>query len=277
MKLEPPFVAGIECAGMVVEVGHEVTGLAVGNRVLATLGGGAFAADAVARLGRHQVHRIPDEMPFDEAACFDIAYGTAYVALVRRGGLAPGDLVLVTGAAGGCGSAAVQVARACGATVIGVAGGPEKCAFVRSLGAEIVFDHHVVDSLSRAVRDHTGDRGVDVAFDTVGSLDGREVMRCLAWGGRFLVVGFASGDVPLISANQTILKNIAVVGVTYGMDAQRDPTANATDMNELFALYRRGAVTPHISHRFPLADTAHALRVVEERQVVGKVVIEMPT
>ena len=276
-RLEPPFVVGMECAGVITEVGGEVTGLSVGDRVLALVGSGGFATEAVAVLPSQQVHRIPEEMEWGEAAAFDLTYGTAIHGLVRRGGLRSGESVLVLGASGGCGSAAVQIAKASGAaTVIGVAGGAEKCDLVRRLGADVVLDHQGLGSLSAAVREHTGGRGVDVVFDTVGGADAREPLRCLAWNGRYLVVGFASGDIPVIKANQTILKSISIVGVAYGMSAIADPAANAEDFAWLFAWYRQGLVTPAIGHRFPLADAAEAMRVVFERRALGKVVIEMP-
>jgi NADPH:quinone reductase len=275
-RMEPPFVAGMECAGVVTEVGSEVGGFAVGDRVLAVLGTGAFATEAVATPPLQQVHRIPAEMSWDEAAAFNITYGTGIHGLLRRGGLRAGESVLVLGAAGGCGSAAVQIAKAAGATVIAVAGGEDKCDLARRLGADVVLDHRRLGSLSAAVREQTGGRGVDVVFDTVGGPDAREPLRCLAWNGRYLVIGFASGQVPVIKANQTILKGVSVVGVGYGMSAIADPAANAEDFRQLFGWYRQGLVRPVIVHRFSLADAAAALRVVSGRRALGKVVIEVP-
>jgi NADPH2:quinone reductase len=285
-RAEPPFVAGTECAGIVTEAGPQAGGLAVGDRVLAVVGTGAFATEAVATPPLQQVHRIPAEMSWDEAAAFNITYGTGIHGLLRRGGLRSGESVLVLGAAGGCGSAAVQIAKAAGATVIAVAGGEDKCELARRLGADVVLDHHALDhraldhgglaSLSAAVREHTGGRGVDVVFDTVGGPDAREPLRCLAWNGRYLVIGFASGQVPVIKANQTILKGVSVVGVAYGMSAIADPAANAEDFRQLFDWYRHGLVRPVIGHRFPLADAAAALRVVSGRRALGKVIIEVP-
>jgi NADPH2:quinone reductase len=290
-RAEPPFVAGTECAGVVTEAGPQAGGLAVGDRVLAVVGTGAFATEAVATPPLQQVHRIPAEMSWDEAAAFNITYGTGIHGLLRRGGLRAGESVLVLGAAGGCGSAAVQIAKAAGATVIAVAGGEDKCELARRLGADVVLDHRALDhraldhraldhgglaSLSAAVREHTGGRGVDVVFDTVGGPDAREPLRCLAWNGRYLVIGFASGQVPVIKANQTILKGISVVGVAYGMSAIADPAANAQDFRQLFDWYRQGLVRPVIGHRFPLADAAAALRVVSGRRALGKVIIEVP-
>jgi NADPH:quinone reductase len=275
-SLQPPFVAGSECAGVIEEVGPEVSGLSIGDRVLAVVGSGGFATEVVATPPNQQVHRVPDAMPFDEAAAFNITYGTAIHGLLTRGGLKAGEWVLVLGASGGCGSAAVQVAKASGASVVAVAGGAEKCDLARSLGADVVLDHQRIESLSQAVKDHTGGRGVDVVFDTVGGADAREPMRCLAWNGRYLVVGFASGDIPVVKVNQTILKCISLVGVAYGLSAIADPRGNARDFRQLFEWYEQGLVTPSIGHRFALADTAGAMRVVFERKALGKVVVEIP-
>ncbi len=276
LRPEPPFVAGTECAGVITEVGPEVTALAVGDRVLAVVGTGAFATEVLATPPLQQVHRIPDEMGWDEAAAFNIAYGTGIHGLLRRGGLRAGESVLVLGAGGGCGSAAVQIAKAAGATVVAVVGGADKCELARRLGADVVLDHRSLTSLPAAVTENTGGRGVDVVFDTVGGADVRDPLRCLAWNGRYLVIGFASGQVPVIKANQTILKGVSVVGVAYGMSAIADPAANAEDFRQLFAWYRQGLVRPVIGHRFPLADAAAAMRVLSGRRALGKVVIEMP-
>jgi NADPH2:quinone reductase len=273
---EPPFVPGTEGAGVITELGSDVSGLAVGDRVLAVLGSGAFATEVAATPPFQQVHRIPDDMPWDEAAAFNLTYGTGIHGLLRRGGLGAGESALVLGAGGGCGSAAVQIAKAAGATVIAVAGGEDKCELARRLGADIVLDHQVVTPLSAAVKEATGGRGVDVVFDTVGGSDVREPLRCLAWNGRYLVIGFAAGEIPLIKANQTILKGISIVGVAYGMSAVADPVANAKDFKQLFTWYRQGLVRPAIGHRFALADAAQAMRVVFDRRALGKVVIEMP-
>jgi NADPH:quinone reductase len=273
---EPPFVPGSECAGVITEVGDDVAGFAVGDRVLTICGSGAFATDVVATPPGHQMHRIPAEMSFSDAAAFNMTYGTSYHGLIRRGGLRSGESVLVLGASGGCGSAAIQIAKAAGATVIAVAGGEEKCELARRLGADAVIDHHTLDSLSQAVKELTGGRGTDVVFDTVGGTDAREFLRSLAWNGRYLVIGFASGDIPTIKANQTILKCISIVGVAYGMSAIMDPQANVEDFAQLFDWYRQGLVTPAIGHRFELSDAAAALRVLFERRALGKVVIEMP-
>src|SRR5690606_11793546 len=186
VKKEPPFVPGNECAGVVTEVGSDVDGFRVGDRVLALLGAGAFAEEVVVSVPPVQVHRIPDEMPFDDAAAFNLTYCTAGHALLKRAEVQRGETLLVAGAAGGCGSAAIQIAKALGVSVIAVAGGPEKVALCRELGADHVIDHREVEALAPVVKELTGGRGVDVLFDAVGGPDVRDLLRCMAWNGRYL-------------------------------------------------------------------------------------------
>ncbi|MFN8025352.1 MAG: NADPH:quinone oxidoreductase family protein [Acidimicrobiia bacterium] len=271
---EPPFVPGSEAAGVVTDVGEGVSTFTPGDRVL-LVGGSTFATELNARVGG-LTHRIPDEMPFDEAAAFTLTYGTSYNALVTRGAVQEGEWVLVTGAAGGCGSAAVEIAKARGARVIAVVGGEEKAALATRLGADAVIDHTTVDALAPVVKELTGGHGVDVFCDNVGAADARDFLRCMAWNGRFLVVGFASGDIPAFKANQTILKCISIVGVAYGMSAMLDPANAARELEALFDWYRAGKVRPAVTAHFPLAQTADAMRVLQERRALGKVVVEMP-
>ena len=275
-RAEPPFVVGSECAGEVIELGPEVTGFATGDRVLALVGVGAFATEVIARPGQAQVFRLPDAMSWAEATSFNLTYGTAYHGLIRRGGLVAGETVAITGAAGGCGSAAVQVARAAGAgTVVAIAGGPEKCDLARRLGADVVIDHTGSADYSALVREATGSFGVNVFFDPVGGADIRPALRSLAWGGRYLMIGFAGG-IPVVRLNQTILRNISLIGVAYGASAIADPAANARDWAQLFRWYAEGKVKPAVGQVYPLSRGIEALRAVRERRAVGKVVIEMP-
>lgn len=274
-SLEPPYVVGSECAGVVSAVADDVSAVKVGDRVLALAGAGSFITRMVVPAGM-QVHPIPDQMPFDEAAAFCMTYGTAYHGLIRRGQLQAGERVLILGASGGCGSAAVQVAKAAGAEVVAVAGGSEKCELVRSLGADVVLDHQAFSSIDEAVRAATEGRGVDVVFDPVGGEDIRDVLRCLSWNGRYLVVGFAGGGIPVVRLNQTIVKGISLVGVAFGVSAVRDLKQNREDFAQLFTWYNDGLVRPTIGHRLPLSRTADALRIVSSRRATGKVVVEMP-
>lgn len=273
-KPELPFVPGNECAGVVVEV-DSVDGLAEGDRVLALVGTGAFAAEVIARTPPAQVHVIPEQMSWDHAAGLNLTYGTALHALHRRAQLGPDEVVLITGAAGGCGLAAVQIAKAMGAFVVAVAGGPAKVALAASMGADATIDHQLGGSIDEHLRAVTGGRGADVVFDTVGGADIRALLRAMAWNGRFLVVGFAGGEIPVIKANQTILKSISIVGVAYGASAIVDPASNKEDFRQLFDWYRAGMIAPHIGHRFDLQHAADAIRTVRDRRAMGKVIVTM--
>jgi NADPH2:quinone reductase len=283
MRPDPPFVPGSEASGVVTEVGSEVEGYAVGDRVLTLSGTGAFADEVIATPPFQQVHHIPVEMTWEHAAAFNLTYGTAGHGLIQRGHVAAGDTVLVTGAAGGCGSAAVQIAAALGARVIAVAGGAEKCALAKELGAAESIDHTALGdserALSNRVAELTEGRGADIVFDNVGAQQGsddiRELTRCVGWNGRYLVVGFAGGGIPKIALNRTILRSISFVGVAYGASAIVDPASNRQLFAQLFDLYRAGKVTPHIGHRFPFSETAEAIRTLTNRHALGKVVVSL--
>jgi NADPH2:quinone reductase len=274
VRKEPPFVPGHECAGDVVAVGTSVTEFHVGDRVLVLGGTGGFATEVVTKATGDRVHRIPDGMSFEHAAGFTLTYGTALHALKRRVATGPDDTVLVLGAAGGCGSAAVQVAKALGATVIAAAGGPEKCALAAALGADHAIDY-LAEKISPAVLSRTAGRGVDVVFDPVGGEDIRDTLRAMAWNGRYAVIGFAGGTIPTVRLNQLILKSISFVGVAYGASVLVEPQVTRADMVTLFEWYENGLVTPHIGHRLPLDSAAEAMRIVFDRKARGKVVLEM--
>ena len=280
MRPDPPFVPGCEASGVVTEVGSDVAGFAAGDRVLTLSGTGAFADEILATPPFQQVHHLPEEMSWEDAAAFNLTYGTAGHGLIQRAHLRAGESVLVTGAAGGCGSAAVQIATALGARVIAVAGGSEKCALARELGADETIDHTALEGergLSTRVAELTGGRGVDVLFDNVGASEGsddiRDPTRCVGWNGRYLVVGFAGGGIPRIALNRTILRSISFVGVAYGATAIVDPASNRELFLQLFELYREGKVTPHIGDRFPLEQTAEAIRTLTSRSALGKVLV----
>lgn len=278
IRRDPPFIPGNEAAGVVTAIGDAVDTVQVGDRVLTLTGTGAFADEITATLPFQQVHRIPDAMGYADAAAFNLTYGTAGHGLIQRGHVQAGERVLITGAAGGCGSAAIQIAVALGARVIAVAGGAQKCALATHLGATDVIDHLQLGNddraLSEKVKTLTAGRGVDIVFDNVGGESVRDLTRCLAWNGRFLVVGFAGGAVPTIALNQTILKSVSFVGVAYGASAVADSNANSELFAQLFAWYIEGKVTPHIGSRFNLADAADAVRAMHNRLALGKIVID---
>jgi NADPH:quinone reductase len=275
-RQDPPFVPGHECAGTVLEVGAEVEELVAGDRVFAMPGTGCFAEETVCQAtgwARANVQRIPDTMPYDQAAGFALTYGTGLHAW-KRGALQPGERVLVLGAAGGCGSAAVQVAKAMGAYVIGAASSPEKLAVAERCGADAVVDYRT-ESLSERVKALTDGAGVDVVFDPVGGSDFREYLRALAWNGRYLVVGFAGGDIPQVGLNLVLLKSVSLIGVAYGASAARDPAMARADMEHLLAWHTEGKLETVVGHRFPLDEAADALRVVHDRGALGKVIVDV--
>jgi NADPH2:quinone reductase len=274
LHLDPPFTPGSECAGVVVEVGSHVKTFAVGDRVLTVSGAGAFADEVVVTPSVQQVHLIPDDMTFAQAAGFGMVYGTALHGLRQRGALQPDESVLVLGSSGGCGGAAVGVARAMGARVVAGASSPEKCAAANALGA-----HHVIDYTSEDLRgrvmDITGGAGVDVVFDPVGGALFDQARRCVGWNGRYLVVGFAAGEIPVMPANYPLLKSMSLVGVAFGMSAIKDPVMNHANFRQLFDWFGDGRLRPHVGDVLAFDELPRACAELHAGRVVGKTVIEM--
>ncbi|WPB55400.1 NADPH:quinone oxidoreductase family protein [Xylophilus sp. GOD-11R] len=269
-KPDLPFSPGGEVAGTILRLGADVTGLRVGDRVLAPLGWGGYAEEAIAEAWR--VLPIPDEMDFDTASAFVLTYGTSHHALKDRARLQPGETLLVLGAAGGVGLAAIEIGKAIGAHVIAAASTDDKLALCTEHGADEVV-HYGRDDLRTRLKEITGDRGVDVVYDPVGGRLSEAALRSTAWNGRFLVVGFAAGDIPAIPLNLPLLKGCAIVGVFWGAFARKQPEVNALNMRELFGWFRDGRVRPHICARFPLARAGEAMQALAGRGAKGKVVI----
>jgi NADPH2:quinone reductase len=265
-----PFAPGAEIAGTVRALGEDVTGVQIGDRVFAMLGWGGFATMAVTPV--EALWRIPDSMPFDHAAAFGIVYQTAYFGLVHRADLQRGETLLVHAAAGGVGLAAVQIGRALGARVLATAGSAAKCALAREHGADEAFEYGTPEWVDR-VKAATGGRGADVIYDPVGGDVFDLSTKCIAWNGRLLVIGFASGRIPTIQANRILLKNIAIVGLHWGAYRGHQPELITDAARALFALYERGQVCPVISSSRPLAEAAAALDEIASRRSVGKVVL----
>jgi len=275
-----PFVPGTEIAGIVTEIAADaVGGLRVGDRVSAGLSHGGFAEEAV--VPAENVFRIPDAMDFAAATQFPTIYATAYAALAWRAALKPGEVLLVHGAAGASGLAAVEIGKALGATVIATAGSADKLAVARQHGAAHAIDYRK-DDFRAAVLDITGGRGADVIFDPVGGDVFDASLRCIAPLGRILPIGFASGRIPMIPANLVLVKNISVIGLYWGFymawgKSQAD-AALRTEVRglfaELFRLFEAGALRPVTDSVLPLADFAAGLRRVESRGVIGKVVLD---
>ena len=265
-----PFSPGLEVAGRVETVGPEVTRVSPGQRVLGLTDGGGYAEVAVAR--ESDVFAIPDSMDAATAAGFPITYGTAHGGLVWRAGLQPGETLLVHGAAGGAGLAAVEVGKALGARVIATAGGPDKLAIAQAHGADALIDYKTQD-LRAEVKALTEGRGVDVVFDPVGGDVFDASLRSVAWGGRLLVIGFAGGRVPQIPANHLLVKNVAAIGFYWGSYRSRAPELLKEEFDALFAWFEAGKLDPHVSHRFDLAQAAEAMALLSERRSTGKVVL----
>lgn len=265
-----PFSPSAECAGRITALGAGVEGLAVGERVLAYVGHGAAREKVVAPA--RVVVPVPDAVPADVAAGLSVAYGTTVHALRDRGRLAAGETLVVTGATGGVGQAAVEIGKLMGARVIACVGGPDKVAAARALGADDVVDLSAGDP-KEAVKALTGGAGADVVYDAVGADLVDPLVRATAWGGRYLVIGFAGGDIPKLALNLVLLKSIDVVGVHWGRWTERDPAGQAANMRWLLAEVAAGRLRPTVHARYALEDTAAALAEIEARRVRGKVVL----
>lgn len=267
-----PFSPGGEVAGVVREVAEGVEQLAKGDRVMAYIGHGGFA-EVVCAPAR-ATHRVPASMSFQEAAAFPIVYGTAHLSLVQRGRIRAGETLLVTAAAGGVGLASIQVGRAVGARVIALARGQEKLAIARDAGADIAIDYADDDWVDR-VKEASEGRGADVVIENVGGDVFEGCMRCIAWDGRLVVVGFASGDIPSVRANRILLKHISLVGVHWGPMIDNQPEVLAETYRALFELYEARKLAPIIWKSFGLDEVPRALGALESRKTWGKLIIEI--
>lgn len=268
-KTRLPFTPGGEWAGRVSACGEGATRFAVGDLVVA-MGGGGLAEVGV--VGERGAWAVPEGVAPAAAAALPINYGTTWFALHDRGHLQPGEWLLVTGASGGTGSAAIQLGLAAGARVIAVAGGAAKAEAARALGAHVVIDHGATPDWVDLVRAATDGAGVDVAYDPVGGDTFHQVRRCMAWDGRLLVIGFVGG-IPEAPTNHILLKNYSVVGVHWGASLARDPGALDRQMSAILALATTGAVDPLLHPPYAMAGGARALQDMLERRVTGKVVV----
>ena len=268
-----PFTPGLELAGEIEAGGGRGPGLHPGRGGLTGARGGALAAYAIARTD--DVVVLPDDLDDVTAAGFAIAYGTAHGALRWRAVLHAGEVLVVHGAGGGVGLTAVECGKAIGAEVIATARGSEKLALARAHGAD-----HAVDSeepeLKQRIRDLTGGRGADVVYDPVGGAMFDASLRSIAWEGRIVIVGFASGQVPQVPANVLLVKNAAVLGFYWGSYRKHDPERLRDGFKELFAWHRQGRIQPHVSQTLSLERAGDAIRLLTDRRAVGKVVITVP-
>jgi NADPH:quinone reductase len=268
-----PFSPGHELAGVVAAAGPGVTRVRPGQRVLAMVPWGAYAERVLAPAER--VFALPEQMDFETAAGFGLVYQTSYCALVHRASLRPGEWLLVHGAAGGVGLAAVQIGKALGAKVIATAGTPGKLEIARQSGADVLIDYTASDGGGwvEQVKAATGGEGADVIYDPVGGdvFDGST--RCIAFEGRLLTVGFAGGRIPSVAVNRVLLKNISVVGVHWGLYQGRGSPLVDEWMDALFLLYQKGQLRPVVYRTYPLREAARALAALSTRESHGKVVL----
>lgn len=268
-KPEPPFIPGSEAAGVVTAVGAGVAGFNIGDRVMSRHTPGAYAELANAKAAL--CDRIPDAMTIEHAGVFRAAYTTAYHALLQRGRLKAGEWVLVHGAAGGIGIAAIQVSKLFGANVIATASTEAKRAACFEEGADHAIDYR--DGFVDQVKALTGGRGVDIVYDPIGDKVADESLRCLAWGGRLLILGFLGGGPTSIKSNYLLIKGIDAVGVRIGGLNEHDPAQAKANMKALIDLAGQGRLNPRISHRCRLDQAADAVQAVIDREVIGKAVL----
>jgi NADPH2:quinone reductase len=271
LKPDLPFTPGVESAGEVTEVADGVSGVAAGDRVIVKMRHGAYADEAV--VAPSQLIPLPRAFDYAEGATFLAAHGTAYHALIDRGHLIPGEVLLVHGAGGGVGLAAVEMGKMLGATVIAAASSEEKLAVAQAKGA----DHLLLygrEPFRDAVKRLTGGRGADVVFDPVGGAVFEESMRCIAWGARLLVIGF-TGGIGLARTNLLLIKGASVLGVRAGEAVRRNPDLAEVRIRKLLEWAEAGKIRPHISHRLPLEDYAPAMRLLIDRKAIGRVALTM--
>ena len=267
-----PFVPGSEGSGVVAATGPGVDTVAVGDEIAFLSISGAFAEKV--SLPAARVFPKAPELTFGEAAGFTLTYATSYYALRQRADLRPGETLLVLGAAGGVGAAAVELGSMMGAHVIAATGTDEKLEFAKSLGAADGINYATSD-LKEAVRALTDGAGPDVVYDPVGGSFAEPALRSMAWGGRYLVIGFASGDIPAIKLNLPLLKGLSLVGVYWGSWVEHDPAGNAANYGELLTMVSRGDIRPRVTESFELDEFSDACRVISSREAMGKIVLDV--
>jgi NADPH:quinone reductase len=271
LKPELPFTPGVEAAGDVIEVDGEAGGVALGDRVIVRMRHGAYTDEVV--VTPSQLTPLPSTFDYAEGATFLAAHGTAYHALADRGQVKPGEILLVHGAGGGVGLAAVEIGKMLGATVIAAASSEEKLAVAKKRGADHLVPY-ATEPFREAVKRITDGRGVDVVFDPVGGETFENSLRCIAWGARLLVIGF-TGGIGLARTNLVLIKGASVLGVRAGEAARRDPALGEVRLKALVAWAEAGRIRPNVSHRLPLEDYAKAMRLLIERKAIGRVALVM--
>ena len=272
MQPDLPFIPGGECAGVVAAVGDKVTNHKVGDKVVCAAGSGSFCA----RVAVHEwgAFPMPEALSFEQAAGISITYFTSYHALVQRANIQPGETLLVLGAAGGVGTSAIELGKVMGARVIAAASSDEKLELCKKLGADDLINYSDT-SLKDAVKELTGGRGVDVVYDPVGGDYAEPAVRSMAWNGRYLVIGFASGPIPSIPLNLALLKGCALVGVFWGRFTGEEPERNLQNIRELTELFESGKISPLVTEVYPLEQYQDAYNCMIERRARGKVIMTL--
>lgn len=267
-----PFSPSGEIAGVVESLGPGVTGIAVGDRVAAAVGYGGAREKVV--VGADALIPIPASVSDEVASAVSVTFGTAIHGLKDRGRVKPGETVAILGASGGAGQAAIEIAKAMGARVIAAASSDDKLEICRALGADEVVNYDAVD-LKEALKTLTGGRGVDVVYDCVGGPYAEPAVRALAWQGRFLVVGFAAGDIPKLPLNLLMLKGADAIGVFWGEAVKRDPAGHRANMIDVLRWVSEGKLAPRIQATYPLAEIREAIGVIDRREATGKIVVTL--
>jgi NADPH2:quinone reductase len=267
-----PFIPGGECSGVVAAVGSKVKRFKPGDKVISSTGAGAFCA----RIGVNEnaVFPMPPVLSFEQAAGISITYFTSYYALKQRANLQPGETLLVLGAAGGVGTTAIELGKLMGAKVIAAASSDEKLALCKQLGADEVINYSEV-SLKDAIKELTGGKGVDVVYDPVGGDYAEPAVRSMAWNGRYLVIGFASGPIPKIPLNLTLLKGCSIVGVFWGRFTGEEPAQHVKNIEELWELFSSGKLSPVVTDVYPIEQFEEAYNCMIERRARGKVIMTL--
>jgi NADPH2:quinone reductase len=272
VKTPTPFIPGNEAAGVVEALGAGVTRYKVGDKVIINTLGGAFAEKCVA--DARMSAPLPDTLSFEQGAGFSVTYGTSYHALKQSAGLQAGETLLVLGAAGGVGITAVEIGKAMGARVIAAASTDTKLAFAASAGADETINYSEVP-LKDTVKELTEGKGADVVYDPVGGELAEQAFRATAWHGRYLVIGFASGEIPRFAANIALLKEASIIGVWWGTWASKNPKQQIANMMDVAQLVEKGKLTPRVTESYTLDEYTKAFQAITERRALGKVILRM--
>ena len=273
LKTPPPFIPGNEAAGVVSAVGDGVSRYSVGDKVIVMLRGGAFAEKCA--VDENLVFPLPDQLSFAQGAGFSITYCTSYHALKQSASLQPGETLLVLGAAGGVGTTAIEIGKAMGARVIAAASDDDKLEFAKSVGADDLINYTDA-TLNDAVKEITDGAGADVIYDPVGGELAQQALRATAWHGRYLVIGFASGEIPQFPANLPLLKEASIVGVWWGTWSAKNPQAQMKNVQEMALMIAAGRLKPKVTAEYRLEQFKDAFRSISERKVKGKIVFTLP-